>query len=137
MYLYQTLKIVWDKIMVRLITNLINMSLPARLIKLRKEKGLTQLAMAETLGIHVNSLKKYESGQTQPSLDVLKKIATALHISSDFLLFEEHERGPNDDLSLQFEAIRELSSDEQSIVKEVLDSLIIKYQTRRWDSARN
>ncbi len=113
------------------------MSLPARLIQLRKDKGLTQQAMAEAIGIHVNSLKKYESGQTQPSLEVIKKIATALHISTDFLLFEEHERGPNDELVLQFEAISELSSDEQRIVKEVLDSLIIKYQARRWDSARN
>ncbi len=123
--------------MVRLITKLKNMSLPARLIQLRKDKGLTQQAMAEAIGIHVNSLKKYESGQTQPSLEVIKKIATALHISTDFLLFEEHERGPNDELVLQFEAISELSSDEQHIVKEVLDSLIIKYQARRWDSARS
>lgn len=123
--------------MVRLITKLMNMSLPARLIQLRKDKGLTQQAMAEAIGIHVNSLKKYESGQTQPSLEVIKKIATALHISTDFLLFEEHERGPNDELVLQFEAISELSSDEQRIVKEVLDSLIIKYQARRWDSARS
>lgn len=99
--------------MVRLITKLMNMSLPARLIQLRKDKGLTQQATADAIGIHVNSLKKYESGQTQPSLEVIKKIATALHISTDFLLFEEHEREPNDELVLQFEAISELSSDEQ------------------------
>jgi len=37
---------------------------------------------------------------------------------------------------LQFEAVSQLPSEEQSVVKEVLDSLIIKYQTRRWDSTR-
>ena len=42
------------------------MSLSTRLITLRKEKGLTQQQMADTIGIHVNSLKKYEAGQ--PSL---------------------------------------------------------------------
>ena len=68
--------------------------------------------------------------------DVLRKIAKALNVSTDFLLFEEHERGPQDDLAMQFEAVSQLPPEEQSVVKEVLESLIIKYQARRWDSAR-
>ena len=114
----------------------LSMSLPSRLIVLRKQRGLSQQAMAEAIGIHANSWKKYETGQALPSLDGLKKIALALHVSTDFLLFEEHERGPRDDLVLQFEAVSQLPPNEQSVVKEVLDSLIIKYQTRRWDSTR-
>ena len=113
------------------------MSLPSRLIALRKERGLSQQAMADAIGIHANSWKKYETDQTQPSLEVLKKIAVTLNVSTDFLLFEEHERGPRDDLMLQFEAVGQLPPTEQSVVKEVLESLIIKYQTRRWDSTRN
>jgi len=112
------------------------MSLSTRLIALRKDMGLTQQQMAETIGIHVNSLKKYEAGQAQPSLDALKKIALALHVSTDFLLFEEHERGPSDDLALQLEAINQMPENEQLVIREVLESLIIKYQTRRWDSSR-
>ena len=54
----------------------------------------------------------------------------------DALVFEQGERSPSDDLLLQFEAVGQLPPDEQAIVKEVLESLIIKYQTRRWDSAR-
>ena len=114
----------------------LSMSLPSRLIALRKQRGLSQQAMAEAIGIHANSWKKYETGQTQPSLDVLKKIAVALHVSTDFLLFEEHERGPHDDLVLQFEAVSQLLPEEQAIVKDVLESLVIKYQTRRWEEAR-
>lgn len=59
-----------------------------------------------------------------------------MSISIDTLVFEKHERGPGDDLALQFEAVSHLPPDEQQVVKEVIDSLIIKYQTRRWDSAR-
>lgn len=84
----------------------------------------------------MNSLNKYEAGQAQPSLDVLKKIALALHVSTDFLLFEEHERGPQDDLALQLEAVSQMPEDEQMVIREVLESLIIKYQSRRWDSGR-
>lgn len=125
---------------VRIVATSINvilmMSLRERLIDLRKEQGLTQQQMADTIGIHVNSLKKYETGQAQPSLDVLKKIALTLHVSTDFLLFEEHERVPQDDLALQFEAIAEMPDGEQMVIREVLESLIIKYQSRRWDSGR-
>lgn len=114
----------------------LSMSLPSRLIALRKQRNLSQQAMAEAIGIHANSWKKYESGQAQPSLDVLKKIALALHVSTDFLLFEDHERGPHDDLVLQFEAVSQLPPEELAVVKDVLESLVIKYQSRRWDAAR-
>ncbi|EFC4679005.1 helix-turn-helix transcriptional regulator [Escherichia coli] len=113
-----------------------SMPLSERLITLRRERNLSQQAMADAIGIHANSWKKYETGQAQPSIDVLKKIATSLHVSTDFLLFDEHERVPTDELSLQFEAISQLPEEEQSVVREVLESLIIKYQARRWDSAR-
>ncbi|EGR0061508.1 TPA: XRE family transcriptional regulator [Vibrio vulnificus] len=93
------------------------MSLPTRLITLRKEMGLTQQQMADTIGIHVNSLKKYETGQAQPSLDALKKIALELHVSTDFLLFDAHERGPSDDLSLKLEAVSLMPEDEQMVIE--------------------
>ncbi|KZN34195.1 XRE family transcriptional regulator [Pseudoalteromonas luteoviolacea S2607] len=123
-------------IMATLIRTLLMMSLAKRLITLRKEKGLTQQQMADVLGVHVNSLKKYEAGQAQPSLEAIKKIAVGLHVSTDFLLFEEHERDPGDDLALQLEAISQMPEGEQMVIREVLESLIIKYQSRRWDSGR-
>ena len=43
---------------------------------------------------------------------------------------------PENELSLQFEAISQHPEDEQNIIKEVLEGMIIKYQARRWDSAR-
>ena len=52
------------------------------------------------------------------------------------LVFEKTERDPSEDFRLQFEAIDQLLPEEQAVVKEVLESLIIKYQTRRWDVSR-
>jgi transcriptional regulator with XRE-family HTH domain len=114
------------------ITFFLRMSLPIRLITLRKENSMTQQAMANTIGIHVNSLKKYEAGQAQPSLDVLKKIAKAMHVSTDFLLFEEHERGPDDEMTLQFEAISQFTEEEKKITKALLESLILKHDANRF-----
>ncbi len=76
------------------------------------------------------------AGETQPTLEVIRNMARALSVSADALVFELDERNPVEDLRLQFEAVSQLPPDEQSVVKEVLESLIIKYQTRRWDKAR-
>lgn len=81
-------------------------------------------------------IRRYEVNETQPTLEVIRKLARALSVSADALVFEQVERGPTDALRLQFEAVSQLPPEEQSVVKKVLDSLIIKYQARRWDSAR-
>ena len=97
---------------------------------------MTQQALADAVGCHVTMVRRYEVGETQPTLEVIRNMARALAVSADALVFEHDERDPVDELRLQFEAVSQLQPGEQSIVKEVLESLIIKYQARRWDSAR-
>src|SRR5215469_13131965 len=79
-----------------------------RLVSLRKERGLTQQALAELVGMHISQIRRYESGQSQPTLDAIRKLARALTVSADMLLFGQDERGPADDLRLQFEAASRL-----------------------------
>ncbi|MGH8076078.1 MAG: helix-turn-helix domain-containing protein [Lysobacter sp.] len=116
--------------------HLLTMDFGKRLAALRKQHAMTQQVLADAVGCHVTMIRRYEAGETQPTLDVIRNMARALSVSADALVFEQDERSPTEDLLLQFEAISQLPPEEQSIVKEVLDSLIIKYQTRRWDSAR-
>lgn len=111
---------------------LITMQLAARLIQLRKQKGLSQQALADAVGLHVTQIKRYESGATQPSLDALKKIAVTLGITTDFLLFDDMERGPDDELRLQFDVIARLDEEEKRVIRELIDGMILKYQARRW-----
>ena len=75
-----------------------DMTFAERLITLRKQHGLTQQALADRAEIHVTLLRRYEAGKTQPNIDTLRRIALALTISADLLLFDENERGPTDDL---------------------------------------
>jgi len=112
------------------------MNFPTRLAQLRKNQGYSQQRLADAVGMHINQIKRYETDAAQPTLEALVKLAKALHVSLDTLVFEEDERGPGDDLRLQFEAVSQLLEDEQAVVREVLEGLIIKYQTRRWDQAR-
>jgi transcriptional regulator with XRE-family HTH domain len=111
------------------------MPFPERLTTLRKQRGLTQQALAGIAGLHVSQIRKYETDAAQPSVDALKKLAVALSTTLDVLAFEEGERGPADDLRLQFEATQRLDPDEKRLVREVLDAILLKHDARRWTAA--
>lgn len=111
------------------------MSIAEQLIILRKDKGFTQQEMADTVGLHVNQIRRYESGSAQPSLEALKKIAVSLNVSIDSLVFDKGERGPDEDLRLQFEAVSQFTPEEKRITKAVLESLILKHDANRFSNA--
>jgi transcriptional regulator with XRE-family HTH domain len=110
------------------------MSFPDRLATLRKEKRFTQQELADKSGVSVIQIRRYEGGSAQPTMELIKKLAVALSVSADFLIFDKDERGPDDELKLQFEAISQFSEEEKKTVREILDSLILKHEARRWSS---
>jgi transcriptional regulator with XRE-family HTH domain len=113
------------------------MSFALRLITLRRERGLTQQGFADATGIHVQQIKRYEAGTSQPSAEALKKIAKAFGVTTDWLLFEDAERGPDEDLRLQFEAMAQLTPEEKAVARAVLEGLILKHAARQWGGQGN
>lgn len=111
------------------------MSFPARLIQLRKALGLTQQELSEAAQLHVNQIRRYEAGSAQPTLDALIRLAKVLHVRLDDLVFGD-ERGPGEDLALQFEAVSQFTEHEKQTVRELLEGMILKHEARRWDAAR-
>jgi transcriptional regulator with XRE-family HTH domain len=116
--------------------NLNTTDFPARMAELRKERGLTQQQLAERVGVHVQQLKRYEGGISQPTLDVIRNMAMALGVSSDKLLFGKDERGPDASLKLQFEAVSRFDPESKKVVQQVLDSMILQQEARRWSAER-
>ena len=57
-----------------------------RLNALRKERGIPAKQMAEQLGMELRSYRNYESGDREPALGTLVKIADILDVSLDYLL---------------------------------------------------
>ncbi|WP_305847165.1 helix-turn-helix domain-containing protein [Xenorhabdus sp. KK7.4] len=110
------------------------MSIAHRLITLRKQKGLSQQALADAIGIHVTQVKRYEGGISLPSLEAIKKIAQTLRVTTDSLIFEEDELQPDSDLALQFQAISNMQPEQRQVIKELLEGMIIKYEAERWSS---
>ena len=96
------------------------MHFPARLIQLSKAASYTQKTLSDAAELHVNQIRRYEAGTAQPTLEALIRLAKTLHVSLDSLVFEEGERGPDEDLRLRFEALSQLDSNERMVVKELL-----------------
>lgn len=112
-----------------------DMDFAQRLVELRKERGLTQQALADDVGIHVSQIRRYESGGSQPTLDALRNLAVSLSVSTDALVFDEGERGPSDDLRLQFEAASKLDDESKAVVKALIEGVLLRHEARRWASA--
>jgi len=64
---------------------------PTRQKRLRRARGLPQKAL---LSWSSSRSTGYEAGSAQPTLDGIRKLARALGVSADSLVFEQDERGP-------------------------------------------
>lgn len=58
-----------------------NNTIASKIKRYRKERNMTQDELSERCGISVSTIKKYETGNRNPKLDQLNKIATALNIN--------------------------------------------------------
>ncbi len=107
----------------------LDMPFPDRLVPLRKAQNLTQQALADRAGMSAIQVRRYEGGKTQPNMDALKRLAIALSVSADILIFDDDERSPqNDRLRLQFEAISRFNDDDQKVALSLIDTFIKKHQ---------
>ena len=82
----------------------------------------------------ITQMKRYEAGSSQPTLEVIRKLSQALRVSADELLFGTTERGPDEDLRLQFEAVSRFYDEEKKVVRSVLEACILTHEARRWSS---
>jgi transcriptional regulator with XRE-family HTH domain len=102
-----------------------------KLTKLRKDKGFTQQELAQRARIGIAQIRRYEKGNSSPTLEVIKNIAKTLSVSADELIFDEGEgivasKIKDRELLEQFEQISMLTSQDKEALKTVIESMIIK-----------
>lgn len=101
--------------------------LGARIARLRKEEGITQVQLAESLGTSQQTITAYEVGRRRVPVSNLPKIARLLGVSIEELIGEEAKpgkRGPAPKLQQQLERITRLPKTQQRFVMQVIDSVI-------------
>ena len=65
------------------------MNLGEKIYKLRKEKGLSQEALAELVGTTRQAISKWENNQGYPETEKLLMLSNVFEVSIDFLLKDE------------------------------------------------
>lgn len=88
------------------------MDFKERLKDLRKAKGLSQVALAQKLGLSKSTIGAYETGDIDPSLDALETIADFFNVDMAYLLGEEDQSRYFMDYSI-YNVASELSEDSE------------------------
>lgn len=100
-----------------------------RIAQFRKAQGITQVQLAEILGIAQQTMAHYEGGTLRVAVALLKPLAQALHVSVEELIDEpssktKKKRGPSSKLQQQMERVSMLPRTRQKIVMEMLDGVL-------------
>lgn len=112
------------------------MSFGTNLVRIRKDKGLTQEDLVKKSGVAISQIRRYEADKTSPTLDVIMRLVKALGVSIDELAFDKI-RGVaaskiiDRELLEQFEMISCLEEAEKNAVKKILEGVIVKNQVEK------
>jgi len=107
--------------------------LGARIAQARKDQDMTQVQLAERLGIAQQTLAHYEVGRARIAADLLPVLAETLELSLDEMLIGEPaarpagKRGPASRLQQQIDAIGQLPKAKQKFVVEMIDTVLAQH----------
>lgn len=112
-----------------------HMPLGDRIKELRTELGLSQAELATRVGsTDARQLSRYENGRITPSLDAVARLAQALDVSLDYLVFDDHPRRPlhvdDHGLSDRLASLTELDEADRASLLSVLDALLTRTRIR-------
>jgi len=107
------------------------MTLGEKIKQLRSEKNLSQAALEKISGVNSKLLSKYENERIVPTADSLKKLAEALQISADYLIFDNAPKSglsqlADLDLFEKFQEVEKMAPENRNMIKNLIDAVIIK-----------
>jgi transcriptional regulator with XRE-family HTH domain len=103
-------------------------SLGRRLARLRKHAGLTQVELAERVGIIQALVSDYEQGKLRLSAEMAARFAQALNVSLDELVGLKTPKKANGELSLhlvrRLKGIEELPTHQRKVLLQTIDAFL-------------
>lgn len=103
-------------------------ALGARIAQLRKEQGLSQQSVADSLGVAQQTYAHYEVGRVRMPISLLPDVAQLFGVSTDDLLGRKSgaagKRGPTPKLQQQIERLTHLPKAKQKVVMEMIEGVL-------------
>ena len=90
-------------------------SIGKRIRTCREQKGWTQQAFAEKVGISIAYTGMIERGEKIPKLETFIRIANVLEVSADLLLADVIKAQPFSDTSARAEVVNSLSKESMTL----------------------
>ena len=101
------------------------MTFAKRLRELRQLNNITQIEMANKLGLNRVTYTNYEREKSEPSISTLKEIATIFNVSIDYLIdFDDDTKGKNNKKKLLLDIEAELNKINKTFELEIKNLLI-------------
>ena len=108
---------------------------PQRLRELRQQRQLTQVRVAELVGVGIRVYHRWENGNATPHFDALLRLADVLDITLDELAGREPVNDDsaihNRELHQLVRQVDQLSDDDQRALIAVMDGLVKRTQITR------
>ncbi len=109
------------------------MLLGQRIQKLRKEKRLTQAALASNIGVSLAQLTRHETQGVQPNAEALRRMAMVFGISIDYLVNGDTEQKAELNLTDAkllglFKEVEQLAEEDRQTVFKLIEAFTIKKQ---------
>lgn len=102
-----------------------DMEFHEHLKKLRESKELTQIQVAEAVGVAKNTYIGYEKGDREPRLGELKKMAELFNVSLGELCLEAYDSGLTGWLKASFENAKKLRARDKAHLLEVINGYVL------------
>ncbi len=103
--------------------------------RIRTAKNISQGDLAKMVDMHATHVSRYERNVTAPSIEGLKKIANALEVSVDELVYGDQENKLNmiedNELINLFKKVQTLSNSQKDTVKDLLKAFIFQKETHQ------
>ncbi|MFO0322309.1 MAG: helix-turn-helix domain-containing protein [Bacteroidota bacterium] len=107
-----------------------------RIQKLRKDNGLSQTELANTIGISLTQMARYEIKNIYPPADVLRKLADIFGTSIDYLVMgDSNEKAAialnEAEIISQFKKIEALPNDEKKTVLKFITAYVRDFNAQQ------
>lgn len=102
-----------------------------RLKAAREIRGLKQTELAEKANLPPTSIAHFEGGSRKPSFDTLRRLATALEVTTDYLLGRVDEPELAEAADPLFRDVGKLTGLDRELAKDFLKMLAERGEARR------
>jgi transcriptional regulator with XRE-family HTH domain len=107
------------------------LSIGKKITLLRKDNNWSQIELAKKLNASREIISRYEREESQPSLDMVLKLANLFNVTLDFLTGQSENSSFDKETVERINNIQKMDSNTKSILFNVIDTYIQNFKTKQ------